>query len=459
MRIQDKIITDREFYQKVMRIFIPVILQSCINQGVNMMDTIMVGSLGDVAISASSLANQFYSFFNCLCMGVSGAGLILTSQCWGASRKSAVLRIFDLLLQLTVIFGILFAVVSAAVPEKIMALYCDDTDVIREGTIYLRITSLVYIPHGISMVMANVMRSVGNARLGLYTSIFSFFVNIAGNYVLIFGKFGFPEMGLAGAAVGTLCARVAELIVCAVFVLKIDKILLYRPAGMLKLPRKNLVYEFFRLGIPVIIGDFLLALSANAVSMILGHMGKEFVSSYAIVQVIERMCTIASGGAASAAGIMTGHAIGAKQYEKAQSAGFTFLLVGCGIGLVGSLLILVLGEWSISLYAVGEKTVEIASSMMIANSIIVIFQIIQSVMGKGVLRGGGDSKFVMITDVVFQWCASIPLGYLVGIYFHMSPFIVLLAVRLDYIIKAIIYMFRLRSGKWIKETNIAREPS
>lgn len=449
MKIRDKIITDKTFYRKALKIFLPVILQSCINQGVNMMDTIMVGSLGDVAISASSLANQFYSFFNCLCMGLSGAGMILTAQSWGASKRSAVLRVFDLLLQFIIISAVGFAILSAAIPEKIMALYCDDVQVISAGAVYLRITSLVYLPHGISMVMSNVMRSVGNARLGLYTSIFSFFLNIASNYVLIFGKLGFPAMGIAGAALGTLCARLAELAVVVVFVMKLDRILIYRPKKLFHLPGKDLIREFFRLGVPVIVGDFLLALSANAVSVILGHMGKEFVSSYAIVQVIERMCTIASGGAASAAGIMVGHAIGAKQYEKAQSAGLTFLLIGCTIGLIGSGLILLVGEWSISLYAVGEKTVEIARSMMIANSIIVIFQIIQSVMGKGVLRGGGDTKFVMVTDVIFQWCVSIPLGYLVGIHFGLSPFIVLLAVRMDYVIKAVAYMFRLRSGKWI----------
>ncbi len=256
---------------------------------------------------------------------------------------------------------------------------------------------------------------------------------------------------MAGAALGTLCARTTELIVCAFFVLRKDEKLGYNLSGLRRLPSADLMGRFLRVGLPVIIGDLLLALSANAVSWILGHMGKEFVSSYAIVQVIERMCTIAAGGAASAAGVIVGHCVGAKNYEKARLAANTFLLIALIIGIIGAVLIFALGQWSISLYNVAPETVKIASSMMLANAIIAIFQIIQSIMGKGVLRGGGDTKFVMFSDVIFQWLFSIPLGYLFGIRMGISPFFVLLALRSDYMIKGIVYILRIGSASWIKD--------
>lgn len=452
MKLNNKIVTDCSFYREILSIFLPVVLQSCINQGVNMMDTIMVGTLGDATISASSLANQFYSFFNCLCMGLSGAGLVLSAQSWGARDTERVCRVFDLLLQLIAVFSALFGAVTALFPEQIMSLYINDPEVIRQGAAYLRITALVYLPHGVSLIFINVMRSVGNAKLGLITSAISFFINIGTNYIFIFGKLGLPAMGLAGAALGTLCARVTELFVCTVFVLKKDKNLGYNLLGTLQLPSFEMLEKFIKVGLPVVIGDLLLALSANAVSWILGHMGKEFVSSYAIVQVIERMCTIAAGGAASAAGVMVGHLVGAKEYRKAQLAANTFFVIALIIGAIGAGLILALGQWSISLYNVTPETVQIASSMMAANAIIVVFQIIQSIMGKGVLRGGGDTKFVMFTDVVYQWLVSIPLGYLFGIRFGLTPFFVLLAVRSDYMIKGTVYFFRTRSSKWINNT-------
>lgn len=453
INIKKNIITEKEFYREAIRIFIPVVLQSCINQGVNMMDTIMVGSLGEVAISASSLANQYYTFFNLFCMGLSGAGLILTAQFWGASDRASVKRVTDFLIQLIFASSTIFAVITFIFPQEIMSIYTTDLDVRTAGAAYLRITAFVFFPHGISLVLTSIMRSVGNARLGLYTSVASFFINIFCNYLFIYGKFGFPAMGVAGAAWGTLCARLIEFAVCCVFVLKTDSILRYRLEHIFILPDKNLIKKFLKYGLPVIIGDTLLSFSSNAVSMILGHMGKEFVSSYSIVTVIERMCTLAAGGAGSAASVMVGHMVGANEKIRAVKAGYSFLLIGSIFGVIGSVLILFLGEASIALYSVSEYTVTVASSMMIANAFISIFQTLQNVLGKGVLRGGGDTKFVMFTDVIFQWCASIPLGYLAGIILGASPFIVLLCVRIDYVIKAVIYIFRIGSGKWINNTS------
>lgn len=250
-RITDKIlVTDKGFYSRALMMLIPVVLQNCINQGVNMMDTIMVGSLGEVSISASSLANQFYAIYNILCMGISAAGLVLAAQYWGAGDVKTVRRVFDLVMQITIIMGAVFGIVTFLFPEAIMSIYTNEADVIAEGGRYLKLTALIYLPHGIALVITNVIRAVGNAKLGLYVSIISFFFNIVCNYIFIFGKLGLPAMGVMGAALGTLCARVVELIVCAVYLLKYEKDMKYRPDNLLKLPRRELFGEFRRLGLP-----------------------------------------------------------------------------------------------------------------------------------------------------------------------------------------------------------------
>jgi putative MATE family efflux protein len=443
------IVKDRAFYKKTLLILIPVVLQSCINQGVNMMDTIMVGQLGEVAISASSLANQFYSIFNFLCMGISAAGLVLASQYYGGKDIPTVHRVFDLVTQIVAISGAFFAVITFLVPEQIMSIYIDDPEVIRVGAGYLRVTALVYLPHGISLVITNVIRAAGNAKLGLYVSIASFIINIGANYTFIFGKLGFAPMGVTGAAWGTLCARVVEFAVCAVYLFQIDKKLRYRPSGLVKAPTRALLGEFRRLGMPAVISDTILALAASMISIILGHMGTEIVSAYAIVTVVDRMCTVAIMGIASAASVVIGQTVGEGAFERAQKEGTTFLTLSAGVGLIASILVLLLGEWSISLYDIEASTVAITTSMMQASAIIVFFQAIQSAMGKGILRGGGDTRFLMLADILFQWCASIPLGYLVGIVLKWPPFIVLIALRIDYIIKAFWLISRLLSGKWI----------
>lgn len=442
-------VSDRRFYERVLVILIPIVLQSVINQGVNMMDTIMVGRLGEASISASSLANQFYNIFVFLCMGISAAGLVLASQYYGAGDMKTVRRVFDLILQIVIVGGTAFALVTFLFPKQIMGIYTNEQDVIELGAQYLRVTALIYLPHGISLVVSNVIRSIGNAKLGLYVSIASFVVNIGANYVFIFGKLGMPALGVMGAAVGTLIARAVEFGFCTVYLLKKEKILRYRPSGLLKLPGRELFGEFRRLGMPAIISDSLLALAASAISIILGHMGKEIVSAYAIVTVVDRMATVAIQGVSSASGVVIGQTVGEGAFDRAQKEAWTFLILSVLVGTVGAVLVLFLGEWSVSLYEITASTAEITVRMMEASAIVVFFQAIQSALSKGILRGGGDTKFLMIADIIFQWVASIPLGALAGLVLGLDPFWVLIALRIDFIIKSVWLVFRLRSGKWI----------
>lgn len=442
-------VKDRSFYKKIVIIFIPIVLQSIINQGVNMMDTIMIGKLGEVSISASSLANQFYNIFVFLCMGISAAGVVLSSQYFGSKDLKTVRRVFDLSLQVVVISGTIFAILTALFPTQIMHIFTNEQDVIELGTKYLRITALIYLPHGISLVLSNIMRSISNARLGLYVSCASFTVNIAANYIFIFGKLGMPAFGLMGAAIGTLIARTVEFLFCSIYLIKHEKTLKYSFRGLLKPPSKELFHEFKRLGMPAIISDSILALAASVMSIILGHMGKEIVSAYAIVTVMDRMATVAIMGVSSASGVIIGQTVGEGNTKRAQTEGWTFLLLSIMVGIVGGILVLTLGELSISLYEIAPSTIKITISMMQASAIVVFFQSIQSALSKGILRGGGDTKFLMIADIVFQWIASIPLGALAGLVLHLDPFIVLILLRTDFIIKSIWLIFRLKSGKWI----------
>ena len=443
------IVTDRAFYRKALLLIVPVVLQSIINQGVNMMDTVMVGKLGEASISASSLANQFYNIFVFFCMGISAAGTVLSSQYYGAGDMKTVRKVFDLVLQIVMIGGAAFAVLTALFPSQIMRIFTNEEDVIELGARYLLITSLIYLPHGISLVLSNVMRSIGNAKLGLYVSIASFVVNIGANYVFIFGKLGMPALGVMGAAVGTLIARMVEFLFCVIYLLKVEKVLKYRVQGLIKLPSGALFREFRRLGLPAVISDSILALAASAMSIILGHMGKEVVSSYAIVTVMDRMATVATMGLASASGVIIGQTVGEGKFERAKKEGWTFLFLSVLIGVIAGILVLTLGEWSIGLYEITSSTEKIAVSMMQASAIIVVFQAVQSTLSKGVLRGGGDTKFLMVADVIFQWCASIPLGYLAGIVLQFPPFWVLIALRIDFIIKSVWLTFRLKGDKWI----------
>nr|WP_279235158.1 MATE family efflux transporter [Enterocloster asparagiformis] len=436
---------------------LPVALQQAINMGVNMLDTMMLGSFGEVQLSASSLANQYYAFFSVLCMGIIGGSSVLAAQYWGAGNSEKVRETFSMALRLAVGAALFFTVLTLSIPDRIMRIYTSEPAVIDQGVRYLRITAFIFAIHGTGLVAAQLMRSVGQAKLGLIVSIISFVINILANYIFIFGKFGAPRMEIAGAALGTLLARTAEFAVTFLYILVIDKKLRLRPKHLLISPSPAFYKSYFCLGAPVLVSDALLGLGGNIVSVILGHMGAAVVAGNAICQVIDRLCTVVISGISNASGIITGNTIGLGDKRQAIEQGETFYLLSIIFGAVGSVLIFLLGPLTISLYRVSSETIQITRQLMNAYVVIIFFQAVQSIMTKGVLRGGGDTKFLMKADILFMWLVSIPLGIASGLIFGWPAWLTMLCLRADYGIKSVWCVSRLMSGKWIHEADGLRE--
>lgn len=446
------LICDKNFYRKILSIMLPVALQQAINIGVNMMDTVMLGSFGEIQLSASSLANQYYNCFTILCMGIIGGSSILASQFWGAGDKEHVRETFNMALRLSLGVSVVFAIITFFFAPQIMRIYSSDPDVIEQGVRYLNVTVFVFALHGTSLVATQLMRSVGKAQLGLFVSIVSFIVNVGANYIFIFGKFGAPRLEIAGAAVGTLIARSVEFLLTFVYILHLDRDLGLRVHHLMCSPSGHLYRNYFRLGAPVLISDSLLGIGSTMVSVILGHMGTVAVSANAICQVVDRLCTVVIQGVSNASGVIIGNTIGSGDTNLAIRQGESFYLLSMIFGAVSALLVFLIGPISISMYNLTPETILATRHLMNAYVIVVFFQAIQSVMTKGVLRGGGDTKFLMKADILFMWLVSIPVGAIAGLVFHQPPWITMLCLRLDYIIKSAWCVSRLLSGKWIHRT-------
>lgn len=449
-------VKDKQFYLSVLSIMVPVALQQAINMGVNMLDTMMLGSFGEASLSASSLANQYYSLFTIFCMGIIGGSSVLAAQYWGAGDKGRVRETFSMAMRLALGLSGVFAILTYLFAPQIMRLYTSEEDVIARGVRYLDITVFVFVVHGTSLVAAQLMRSVGQARLGLMVSLISFVVNILGNYVFIFGKWGAPRMEIGGAALGTLLARTAEFITTFVYILVIDKKLGLRVGHLLKSPSSVFYKNYFRLGAPVLVSDALLGLGGNLVSIVLGHMGAAVVAANAICQVVDRLCTVVIQGVSNASSIITGNAVGAGDRKRAMEQGETFYFLSIIFGGFSALMVFVFGPMTIGVYTLTKETVIVTRQLMNAYVVIVFFQAVQSVMTKGVLRGGGDTRFLMKADILFMWVVSIPLGAAGGLFLHWPAWAVMLALRIDYIIKSLWCVSRLMSGRWIHEAGDLR---
>ncbi len=444
------------FYKQVFKLAIPIALQSLISIGVNMLDTIMVGSLGDASLSATSLANSFITVYHIFCMGLGMGASVLVSRYYGMKKAgedadNALKQTVALMLRLTLALALLFALATLLAPGTIMRMYTRDAEIIRLGKGYFKYSVITYFFLGTSLTSTIVLRSVGEVKYPLFVSIGAFFVNLFANYAFIFGKFGAPRMEVEGAAIGTLIARLFEAVMIVSYLLLYDKEIAFKVKDFF-MPTGSLFKEYLRISIPVLISDGILAIGNNTVAMVIGHLGAEFVAANAITSVTQQLSTVMISGVSQSGAIVTGRTLGEGKRELAMKQGWLFLGLGLFLGLISAGIIMLSSEFVIASYTeVSDETVRIARQLMQAISIIIVFQGTNSIMTKGVLRGGGDTKMLMLTDNIFLWVISIPLGILAGFAFHFSAFTIYVCLKFDQIIKAAWCIGRLKSGRWIKK--------
>jgi len=441
---------DRQFYEETSLIALPIAMQSLITIGVNLLDNIMLGKMGEIQIAASNLAVQFISFFGICCMGLGMGASVLVSRYWGRQDLDCLKKTVTLMLRFTFIIGLGFTLAAQLAPSGIMRLYSDETDVIDAGVRYLKWSVPCFLLMGFSTTCTIVLRSTGQTKVPLIGSCFAFFINIFANWVFIYGHLGAPRLEIEGAAIGTLISRIFEFCFnCGYFIL-IDKKIGYRVKNLTMDCRKHLG-EYIKISLPVLISDALLGFGVNVVAMVMGRIGKVFVAANSITAVTQQLSTALIQGISQAGCIVTGHNLGRGDYKRARDQGWTFLLLGFFIGIVAGLIIIGIGDFIINCYNIADETKEVARHLMDAVGIIVIFQSANSIITKGVLRGGGDTKCLMIADNIFMWAVSIPLGYLAGLYFHWPVFWIYFCLKIDQFLKAVWCIFRLKSGKWVKE--------
>ena len=434
------------------KIAVPISLQSLITVAINLADTVMLSGCGDIQLSAATLAGNFINIFMICCMGIGMGASVLTSRFWGMKDRLSLKRAVTIMLRFTFIFSMKFTLATIFVPSLIMRMYTGNAETIAYGVTYLRWLLPTYVAMGFSLTCTVVLRSVGQVRIPLISSISALFVNIFFNRVFIFGNLGAPKMHIAAAALGTLIGRIFELFfICGYFFI-FDKRIAYRIKDVF-MKCSALLKEYVRISIPVLISDGLLALGNSAVAMVMGRIGDAFVSANAVTTVVQQLSSVLTTGVGNASGIITGHTMGEGNYKKAQKQGYAFTVMGFIIGFIAALIIFVTKNPIINFYDVTPEAKLIAHELTYSIMIIMIFQAVSSILTKGVLRAGGDTKFLMMGDILFLWIASVPLGALAGLVLHWPSFWIYFFLKIDQIIKCVWCIFRLRSGKWLKKIN------
>ena len=440
---------NREFFRRTILIMLPVVLQSLISIGINFMDNLMIGGFGETQISAAAFSNQFYGIFQFICMGLGSGAVVMSSQFWGAKDLARMRVTAAIAMRVALILCLAFTAFSVAFPQLILLAFTGDRAVVEAGIPYMRLIGTTFLLAGMASTATYLLRSVGNVRISFIGAAVSFVLNLFFNWVFIFGKFGMPRLELVGAAVGTVIARVFEFcFIFGYFVLKDDRF-----AFRLKhfvLSGSELRRDYIRYSIPVLISDTLLGLSLALTGVIIGHVGSELSAANAIVNSLVQVFSVLNMGMAGASAVVIGNTIGEGDIPRAKREGNTYVLLSFLMGLLIIIPFLLLERPYMTLYNVTDFTRAIAHSIFLVNAWMLPMQTIAYCTSKGILRGGGDTRFLLIADSSLVWFVSLPLGALAGLVWHMSPVWIYLFLRVEYPAKGLVCLVRFLSGKWIK---------
>ena len=447
---------DRAFIKKTVILMLPVILQQLITTGINFLDNLMIGSFGETAIAAAAFGNQFYTFFQFICMGLGSGAVVMSSQFWGRRETEAMRVTAAMALRVTAAICAAFTVLSVLWPRAVLRVFTDDLAVIEAGAVYMRLIGCTFLPAGLSSTATYLMRSVGRVNIPLIGSAVAFFLNLFFNWVFIFGKLGAPRLELVGAAVGTVIARGFEfLFVFGYFLFREDRFR-FRPRHF-TLVNTALRAQYIRFSVPVLVSDTLLGLSLSLTAVINGHISAVMAAASSITNSLINLVTVVNIGMAGASAVVIGNTIGEGDLALARRRSNTYILISFLFGLVLILPLALLEGPYLSLYTIQAETQSIVHSMLLCNYFMLPVMTIAYVISKGILRGGGDTKFLLLADSSCVWFISLPLGALAGLVWGMSPFWIYFFLRVEFPLKGIVCFLRYCTGRWIKEIKAGAE--
>ena len=429
---------------------LPLAGQQVITAGVNMMDTIMLGYVSELALAAANIGTQVHIMFTFISLGTGTGTSTMAARYWGAKDMVSLKKASTLALRFILVLGVVYTLLVALFPHAVLRILTNDEIVIAEGIYYLNWSVPCYLLLGITTVVTCILRNIGHVRLPLYTSIGAFFVNVFFNWVFIFGRLGAPEMGIAGAALGTTISRAFEFVVICGYMFFRDRVLAYRIRDLFS-KCSDLLREFMKITVPSIISDVLLGLGNSLTIAVGGRISQAFMSGISITSVVQQGIIIFTSAMGQSSQMIIGNTLGEGKKKETQVQAYTFMLIAFGLGIASGVLILLFMPAIIASYQLSEGTSQVARQLLYAQAIMAVTMIPASVGGKGILRGGGDTRFLMVADVLFLWVVSVPLGYLAGVVWGWSPFIIFILLRIDHLLKTILFLIRIRSGKWVKK--------
>jgi putative MATE family efflux protein len=440
--------SDKVFFKTLVSIALPLAIQYFISSSLNLVDMILIGQLGETAVAAVGLANQFVFLYFFLLFGIGSGAAIFTAQFWGNKDTRGVHKLLGICLSISLVGGLCFTIIGLALPRQILSIYSADPNVVEMGSQFLSIIAFSFILNAITFCYGAVLRSVEKVRLPMIASIVAICLNTFLNYTLIFGHFGFPALGVKGSAIATCCARFVELVIVIG--------LCYGS----KTPAAAKIKEMFsfdilffkkvvKTSLPVIVSEVTWCLGMNVYNIIYAHISTEAIAAINISATIENFAFVLFMAVADASAIMIGNRIGAGETQRAFEYGKRSITMGI-IGAVGMGVLIILSAGMIlQLYNLAPESQFFALNILHFSGMVLWLRATNMILFIGILRSGGDTKFSFFVDASCVWFIGVPLAYLGAFVVHLPVHWVYLLVVTEEFIKFFIVMKRFRSKRWV----------
>lgn len=439
---------NQSFQREFFKIALPVTFQCLLQSSFGVIDQIMTGQLGSASIAGIGLAGKFTSLFSVLVSAVSAAAGIMIAQYFGKKDVKQIGKSFFTNLSLALMITFVFLVLSLAVPDRIMGMYIQDEETVRVAAEYLRIYSASYLPLSVTMLLSVFLRCAGAASMPLYTSIMAAVLNTGLNYVLIFGKFGFPAMGAKGAALASAIAQIAGCILLFVLFLRMYRQKNWRLSFSLLTEREGWK-QYAGIIIPILICEFFWSLGENVYAVIYGHLGTLPCAAMTLTNPVQSMTIGALSGVSQAAGIMIGKALGAGEYEKAYEDSKKMMWYGLAGSLFLSGILVLTAGFYVKIFNVEESVRHIAENLLLVFALISPVKVQNMILGGGIIRSGGRTGYVMAIDLIGTWLFGVPLGLLSAFVLKLPIAEVYFILSLEECVRLGISLAVFRKKKWM----------
>ncbi len=440
---------DKPFIRRTAAIAMPIALQNLLNTALNFVDTLMIGRLGESSIAAVGLANKVFFVFTLFVFGiVSGSG-VLTAQYWGRRDVPNIRRVLGISLVLSLFAAFLFLIPSVLSPEFVMRIFTTEADTIAIGAEYLIIVAVSYPFTAVTTAYVALLRGVNRVKAPVVITTIAILVNVVFNYLLIFGKFGFPELGVAGAAIATLIARIVE---CSSLL-----VLVYfsKSPAAAKLKElfdfnKAFLDKYFRTVTPVIANEFMWGLGVTLYSLAYGRMGKAAVAAITITQTVEQIMTVLFMGISNATAVILGNEMGAGHLKDAEDHAKSLILIQMLLTMLMAVIGFFARDGIIMMFAVSPQVAHDFKLCLLAFILYMPFKMFNFINVVGILRSGGDTKACLFLDCTGVWFIGIPMAFIGGLFLHFPIYIVYAMVMIEEIYKFTLGLIRYRQKKWLR---------